>query len=62
MVIRRMFYVACDICGRPAGGSDDMAYDAHAALKNARHLDFRRVKRGGRMVDLCRGCRDVSPS
>lgn len=54
-----MFYVACDECGEVAGDADDMAYDARAALKNARHLGFRRALRGGRMIDLCRQCRQA---
>jgi hypothetical protein len=57
-----MHYVQCDICGDPAGGTDDMADDARQALKNAGHLGFKRRKHGGRMIDLCRRCRDVQSS
>lgn len=61
MAMRRMLYVVCDDCGNPAGGTDEMADDAREALTRSRHAGFRRVLRGGRMVDLCRACRAASP-
>jgi hypothetical protein len=45
--------VACDDCGRAAGEADD----AQGALVLAREIDLRRIRRDGRMVDLCRRCR-----
>lgn len=33
MSIRRMVYVACDSCGDPCGGTDQMADDAKEAVE-----------------------------
>jgi hypothetical protein len=62
MALRKMLYIACNQCGVPAGGGDDMCDDARAALDRSRQLGFRRVKRSGRMIDLCRPCYGKSES
>lgn len=52
-MIRHLVYVACDDCGDPIGGADDMADDAREARSRVAK-DFVRVRRGGKLVDLCR--------
>ena len=57
MTIKQLFYVICDGCETQAKGG--IAPDARGALTLAREADFRRRKRSGRMVDLCRRCREA---
>jgi hypothetical protein len=49
MSIRRMSYVACDACGCPIGGPDDMGDNARAARRAAARLG---AVRDGKS-DLC---------
>lgn len=58
-MIRRLVYVACDNCGSAIGGADDMAEDAVGARINARRIGAARVRRGVKVVDLCRNCKDI---
>lgn len=58
-MICRMVYVACDRCGIPAGGSEDMQDDAVDARRRAKRLGFVRVaavSTPGGFEDLCPGC------
>lgn len=52
VTLRKNFYVACNKCGSAA----EEGIDGQAALAQARERGFRRVKQGGRMIDLCSPC------
>jgi hypothetical protein len=56
MTIRRLVYVACDQCGNPIGGSESMGDDAKEARSQASWLGAVRVRRDGKMIDLCKTC------
>lgn len=58
-MIRRLLYVSCDGCGRPAGTADDMEETAEAARSSAAALGFVRTP-GSPKRDLCSTCNKSS--
>lgn len=57
MSLRHMTYVACNGCGCPAGGTDDMCDSGREARAQAKHLGFvRRTNGNGKSIDLCPSC------
>lgn len=57
-MMRRLYYVACDVCGSPAGGSDDLADKAQEAWQVAESLGWWMAsKHPGLALDLCPSCR-----
>lgn len=56
-MMRRLYYVACDVCGSPAGGSDDLADKAQEAWQVAESLGWWMAsKHPGLALDLCPSC------
>jgi hypothetical protein len=59
-VIRTLVYVGCDECGDPIGTGDDMADNAREARARAARLGATRVRRNGKLADLCHRCATVT--
>lgn len=53
MALRKLYYVTCDVCGKPACATDDVQYEAAAARRFAKRRKW--TREAG--CDICPDCR-----
>lgn len=60
-MMRRLYYVTCDVCGSPAGDSDDLADRVQEARRVAESLGWWMAsKHPDHAMDLCPSCTSQS--